>query len=453
MIQNPLLIRSKMSSFSFSPRAGKSAAAVATFAITALVLSGCAATTSSNSRAAEVCGPDGVTVTTPAAIAPAEALDREVTLTLGSILPITGSLAFLGPPEIAGVDLAVAEINASESGVLGGNVEVFHRDSGDTTTDIATQSATELLSLNVSGIIGAASSGVSKTFIDQVTGAGVLHFSPANTSPDFSDYADDGYYWRTAPSDVLQGRVVGNRITGDGFNRVGVLYLNDAYGIGLYDNAKIAIEAAGGEVVVASAFNTGDSNFSAQIDEVLAETPDAILLIAFDETKVIIPELAGTKGFDGSKIYFVDGNLSQFGETFASGIINCAVGTLPGVLATDEQKADLLGIDPALEDFSYANESYDAVILMALAAIAGGSTEGSVIRDNLQAVSRDGTKCTTFQECADLLAAGEDIDYDGRSGPITFDENGDPTEAYVGIYQYGKDNTYAPLEVEFGQLD
>jgi branched-chain amino acid transport system substrate-binding protein len=445
-----------MSSFSLSPRTGKSAAAVATFAIAALVLSGCAATgdsASSNSRAAEVCGPDGVTVTKPAAIAPAEALDREVTLTLGSILPITGSLAFLGPPEIAGVDLAVAEINASEAGVLGGNVQVFHRDSGDTTTDIATQSATELLSLKVSGIIGAASSGVSKTFIDQLVSAKVVHFSPANTSPDFSEYADEGFYFRTAPSDVLQGRVVGNRITGDGFNRVGVLYLNDAYGIGLYDNAKIAIEAAGGEVVAAATFNQGDSILSAQIDEVLAASPEAILLIAFDETKVIIPELAGTKGFDGSKIYFVDGNLAGYSDVFAAGIINCAVGTLPGVLATDEQKGELLGIDATLTDFSYANESYDAVILMALAAIAGGSTEGSVIAANLQAVSRDGKKCTAFQECAELLAAGEDIDYDGRSGPITFDKNGDPTEAYVGIYQYGKDNTYAPLEVEFGKLN
>jgi branched-chain amino acid transport system substrate-binding protein len=445
-----------MSSFSFSPRAGKSAAAVATFAIAALVLSGCAATgdsAASNSRAADVCGPDALVASTPTPVAPAEALDREVTLKLGSILPATGNLAFLGPPEVAGVDLAIAEINASEAGVLGGNVSVEHRDSGDTTTEIATQSATELLAAGVSGIVGAASSSVSKSFIDQVTGAGVVHFSPANTSPDFSDYADGGYYFRTAPSDVLQGRVVGNRITGDGFNRVGVLYLNDAYGIGLYDNAKLAIEAAGGEVVAASSFNTGDSNFSAQIDEVLAATPEAILLIAFDETKVIIPELAGTKGFDGSKIYFVDGNLSQFGELFASGLLNCAVGTLPGVLATDEQKAELLGIDPALEDFSYANESYDAVILMALAAIAGGSTEGSVIAANLVDVSKEGTACDNFQKCAELLAAGEDIDYEGRSGPITFDENGDPTEAYVGIYQYGKDNTYAPLEVEFGQLD
>jgi branched-chain amino acid transport system substrate-binding protein len=433
---------------------------IALLGVSALVLSGCAADSGTeagqaNSRFDEVCGPDLGVPDAPAPVAAPEALDRDVTLKLGSILPITGSLAFLGPPEIAGVDLAVAEINASEAGVLGGNVEVFHRDSGDTTTDIATQSATELLSLGVSGIVGAASSGVSKTFIDQVTGAGVLHFSPANTSPDFTNYADDGYYWRTAPSDVLQGRVVGNRITGDGHSRVGVLYLNDAYGIGLYDNAKIAIEAAGGEIVAATTFNQGDNILSAQIDEILAATPDAILLIAFDETKVIIPELAGTKGFDGSKIYFVDGNLAQYDEAgWPEGIVNCAVGTLPGVLATAEQQAELLGINPDLNgEFSYANESYDAVMLMALAAVQGGSVDAEVIRDNLQSVSRDGTKCTAFQECADLIAAGEDIDYDGRSGPITFDENGDPTEAYVGIYQYGKNSRFAPLEVEFGQLN
>ncbi len=435
------------------------ASGIAILGASALVLSGCAAaetdtgSSSTNSRIDEVCGPDLGVAAAPAPVAPPAAIDRDVTLKIGSILPITGSLAFLGPPEIAGVDLAVAEINASEAGVLGGNIEVFHRDSGDTTTDIATQSATELLSLGVSGIVGAASSGVSKTFIDQVTGAGVLHFSPANTSPDFTNYADNGFYFRTAPSDVLQGRVIGNRITGDGFSRVGVLYLNDPYGIGLYENAKVAIEAAGGSVVSSATFNQGDNILSAQIDEVLAESPEAILLIAFDETKVIVPELAGTKGFDGSKIYFVDGNLAGYSEDFEPGLVNCAVGTLPGFLATDEHKAALLGINPDLTDFSYANESYDTVMLMALAAVQGGSVDPTVIRDNLQSVSRDGTKCTSYQECVDLIAAGEDIDFDGRSGPITFDENGDPTEAYVGIYQYGKDNTYAPLEVEFGQLD
>jgi len=432
------------------------AGGIAILGVSALVLSGCAPAlpTLTNSRADELCGTELIEATTVTPVAPPAAKNRDVTLKLGSILPQTGSLAFLGPPEIAGVDLAIAEINASESGVLGGNVEVFHRDSGDLTTEIATQSATELLGLGVAGIVGAASSGVSKTFIDQVTGAGVLHFSPANTSPDFTNYDDDGYYWRTAPSDVLQGRVIGNRITGDGHSRVGVLYLNDAYGIGLYNNAKIAIEAAGGEIVAASTFNQGDNVLAAQIDEVLAANPEAILLIAFDETKVIMPELSGTKQFDASKVYFVDGNVAGYEDSFAPKGLNCAVGTIPGVLATDAQKAELLGINPDLgNEFSYANESYDAVILMALAAVQGGSVDPEVIRDNLQSVSRDGTKCTAFQECVDLIEAGTDIDYDGRSGPITFDANGDPTEAFVGIYQFGATNNPAGVDVLFGKLD
>jgi branched-chain amino acid transport system substrate-binding protein len=432
-------------------------AGVAAFGATALLLASCASTPSTDggetTAAAALCGPDAATAAaeiTP--VAPDAAQSRATTLKIGSILPTTGSLAFLGPPEIAGVDLAVAEINASAPGVLGGNVEVIHRDSGDTTTDIATQSATDLLSQGVSGIVGAASSGVSFTFIDQVTGAQVVQVSPANTSPDFSTYDDGGYYFRTAPSDVLQGRVLGNLIASDGATNVGIIYLNDAYGSGLESNVATAVEAAGGTVVASEAFNEGDSQFSSQIDAVLAEDPDAIALIAFDQTKVIIPELVGTKGFDGSKVYFVDGNLSNYAEDFDPGTLNCAKGTLPGVLADDAFKAKALGINADLNDFSYAAESYDAVNLMALAAVAGGAVDGPTIQKNMQAVSEGGTKCTTFAECAELLAAGTDIDYEGVSGPITFDENGDPTQAYIGIYQYGQDNTYAPLNVEFGSL-
>jgi branched-chain amino acid transport system substrate-binding protein len=432
-------------------------AGVAAFSAGALLLASCSSTPSTDggetTAAAAVCGPDAATAAaeiTPTA--PEAAVDRATSLKIGSILPTTGSLAFLGPPEIAGVDLAIDEINSSASGVLGGNAEVIHRDSGDTTTDIATQSATDLLSQGVAGIVGAASSGVSFTFIDQVTGAQVVQISPANTSPDFSTYADGGYYFRTAPSDVLQGRVLGNLIVGDGATNVGIIYLNDAYGSGLEENVATAVENAGGTVVASEAFNEGDSQFSAQIDAVLAEDPDAIALIAFDQTKVIIPELVGTKGFDGSKVYLVDGNLSDYSADFDEGALNCAKGTLPGVLADDAFKAKLLGVDPELKDFSYAAESYDAVNLMALAAVAGGSATGPVIQANMKTVSEGGTKCTSFSECADLLAAGEDIDYDGVSGPITFDDNGDPTEAYIGIYQYGADNTYAPLNVEFGSL-
>lgn len=413
-----------MSAFATSSRKpGKVAAVSAAFVAVALALSGCAAS------GTDAAAGDGV-------------------LKLGTILPQTGALAFLGPPEEAGVQLAINDINAA-GGVLGKPVEIEYRDSGDTTTDIAQQSVTELLSLGVDAIIGAASSGVSKTVIDQITKAKVVQFSPANTSPDFTTWDDGGYYWRAAPSDLLQGNILGNEIVNDGNANVGIIYLNDAYGTGLEKQTREVIEAAGGTVVATEAFNEGDTNFDAQIDKVVAASPDAIVLITFDQSKVIIPALQ-TKGFPGDKLYFVDGNLADYSESFEAGYITGAKGTLPGGEVSQEFKDRLLEVDPGLTDFAYAAESYDAVILIALAAIAAGSDSGEAISKNLLEVSRGGEKVTDFATAAEKLAAGADIDYDGVSGPIEFDENGDPTGAFIGIYQYGADNKYTLLRTVAG---
>lgn len=370
------------------------------------------------------------------------------TFVVGTILPQTGNLAFLGPPEFAGVDLAVADLEAADYPFA---IEQVDTDSGDTTTDIALQSAGQLVDAGASVVIGAASSGVSFTFIDQFVDAGIVQISPANTSPDFTDYDDDGYYWRTAPSDVLQGRVLGNLMVNNGAANVAFLYINDPYGIGLAENAGSAVEAAGGAVVASVPYNPGDTNFSSQVSEILASSPDAIGVLAFEETANIIPELVSTQGYPANQVYFVDGNLSNSYE-FPEGTLEGTQGTLPGNPADDTFQDRLLEIDDSLTDFSYAPESYDAVILAALAAAQGGSTDPEVVRDNLQSVSEGGTKCTDVAECLQLIADGEDIDYDGVSGPIEFDENGDPTEAYIGIYQYGADNRYTLLNTEFGSL-
>ncbi len=395
---------------------------VAIVGVSALVLSGCApAATDSGSTT----GP------------------REpLTLKIGTILPQSGTLAFLGPPEEAGVALAVKEINEADLGIT---VEVEYRDSGDTTTDTATVSVTDLLSLDVNAIVGAASSGVSKTVIDQITGAGVVQFSPANTSIDFTDYADDGLYWRTAPSDVLQGEVLGNLIAEDGVQNLGIIELNDSYGTGLTKKITETFEAAGGTVVASPLFNTGDTVFTTQISEVIAANPDAIALVTFDEAKIIVPALRGA-GYTGP-LYFVDGNLADYSAVFSAGAVDGAKGTLPGLDTgklgdfTDRLKE----IDPALVEFAYAAESYDAVVLLALAALAANSVDGKDIASKLQEVSGgsgDGTKATDFASAAQIILDGGVVDYDGYSGPITFDENGDPTEATIGIYQYGPDNTY-----------
>jgi branched-chain amino acid transport system substrate-binding protein len=379
---------------------------------------------------------------------------EDLTLKIATILPQTGTLAVLGPPEIAGVHAAVEDINAAGVGIT---VENQDKDSGDTTTDIATQSATAALADGVSAVIGAASSGVSKTFIDQVTQAGVVQISPANTSPDFTNYADDGYYWRTAPSDVLQGRILGNKILADGKTNVAILYMNDAYGTGLESNLKASLEAGGATIAGEEIFEPASTDFTSAIQTLLATGPDALVVISFDEITTIAEQLAG-QGFDFANLYGVDGNYGVIGEDDTNVDIAGAQFTNPGVQAPAEFQQKLQDVvaaeggDP-LTVFSYAAESYDATVLLALAALQGGATDGATIRDNLLEVSANGTVCESFTDCAELIASGEDIDYNGISGPITFDENGDPTEAYVSIFQYSAGNASEGIDQVYGKLE
>jgi branched-chain amino acid transport system substrate-binding protein len=405
---------------------------IAILAASALVLSGCAA--------------DAAAPEATEGASSSEAL----VLKIGTALPLTGTLAFLGPPEEAGVALAVKDINEANLGIT---LDVVYGDSGDLDNKAYETEIPRLLGEGVSAIVGAASSGVSKMFIDQVTGAGVIQFSPANTSPDFTTYDDNGLYFRTAPSDLLQGDVLGNLLAEDGHETLGMLVLNDAYGTGLAGALKATFEAAGGSVVAEPTFNSADTNFTSQISTLLAAAPDAIVIIAFDETKTIVPELFSQ--FDAENVYFVDGNLANYSEDFPAGTLAGVKGTLPGLdidsiadftTRMNENwvaagNADLGGV------FAYGPESYDAIVLLALAALAAGATDGASVAAKLQEVSGgsgNGTKCFSFAECAEIINGGGVADYDGVSGPITFDAAGDPTEAEIGIYIYQDDNTYLP---------
>jgi branched-chain amino acid transport system substrate-binding protein len=373
---------------------------------------------------------------------------EDLTLKIGTALPITGNLAFLGPPEVAGVKYAAAQINEADLGI---QVEIVEGDSGDTDNKAYETEIPRLLGEDVSAIIGAASSGVSLQFIDQVVAADTILFSPANTSDAFTSYEDNGLYFRTAPSDVLQGEVLGNLIAEDGHQTLGLVVLNDSYGTGLERYTTEAFEAAGGEVVASSSYNTGDTSFDAQINEVLAADPDAIALITFEEVKTMLPSILSS--FPAENLYFVDGNLANFGEEFEPGALAGAKGTFPGTNVDDlaDFTAELNDFwvedgNDELSEYTYGAESYDAVMLLALGALKAGSIEAADIAAALQEVSGgsgDGEKCSTFADCAELINGGDVADFDGISGPITFDEVGDPTEATIGIYQFGDDNTYS----------
>ncbi|TDL46323.1 ABC transporter substrate-binding protein [Microbacterium oleivorans] len=414
-------------------RVAKAMGGIALASATALVLAGCAGSPTAPASSASS-GP---------------AVERdELTLKLGTVLPQTGSLAFLGPPEEAGVLLAVNEINEAKKGIT---VDLSAGDSGDTDNKAYETTVPRLQNEGVSAMIGAAASGVTKLFLDNNVSEGIITFSPANTSPDFTDWDDDNLYWRTAPSDLLQGEVLANKIAEDGKSTIGIIYINDAYGTGLRNVVKEVFEGTGGEVVAEASFNTGDTSFDAQVATVAAENPDAIVAITFDEFATIAPLLVNA-GQDAKNFYLVDGNLKQWGDD-VSVSLEGAQGTTPGPVLEDDfverlNTAWTAAGNSELEDQSYAAESYDAAVLLALAALAANDATGPAIAGKLQEVSGgsgDGTKCTTFAECADIILGGGVADYDGYSGPITFDEKGDPTEATIGIFQYGADNTHTRI--------
>jgi branched-chain amino acid transport system substrate-binding protein len=409
-------------------------------------------------------GDDDATTTPPAApgtTTPAtgatggagDAAKGDGELLVGTLLPKTGSLAFLGPPEFAGVDLAIKEINAA-GGVLGKPVRVIHTDSGDTKTPIATTSVGKLIQDKADVIVGAASSSVTLSVIDKVTGAGILQISPANTSIKLTDYDDKGLYWRTAPPDLFQGRVLGDLALEDGNETLAILALQDAYGEGLADQMEKAFTAGGGEVVLKKIYDPKAANYAAEVAEVKSKNPDAIAIIGFDETKKIVPALtqAGI-GAKQKKLYFVDGNLADYSKDFPKGTLAGAKGTLPGAETGASLKDKLLGVNPKLADFSYAPESYDATVLVALAATAAKSDNSTAIAGKLKEISETGEKCTDYTSCKALLDQNKDIDYDGFSGPIAFDEKGNPTEATMGIYEYGADNKYKNLRYESGKVN
>jgi branched-chain amino acid transport system substrate-binding protein len=370
---------------------------------------------------------------------------------VGGILPLTGSLAFLGPPAVAGVGLAVSDINAA-GGVNGAKACHDILDSGDANDmSISTASAGTMVAGQPSVVIGAESSSVSLNFVDTLTAAKITQVSPANTAIDLSGYSP--YYFRTAPPDTVQGNALGTLISQDGYTNIGFLVFADTYGTGLRNSTQETVEAGGGKCVYGckgngEEFQPNQTTFSAEVQAITAAKPDAIVIIAFDETKSIVPELAAS-GWDMKKTYFVDGNLSDYSADFEPGTLEGAQGTLPGQDPDQGFKDQLVNWyqvanGEEVKDFSYGAEAYDATILAALAAVKGGANDSQTVDKNFAAVSgaTDGEECNTYADCLALLEAGKEIRYAGPSGIGPIDDENDPSSAFIGIYQYGADNTF-----------
>ncbi|NEG56040.1 ABC transporter substrate-binding protein [Bifidobacterium platyrrhinorum] len=361
---------------------------------------------------------------------------------LGGLWPETGSLAYLAPPELAAEKLAVKDINAA-GGVLGKDVTTTDADTSDADhADQNTSAVQSVLSKDPSFVIGPASSAVVKNVYKTITEQKIPMLSMGATSSDFSGLSP--YFFRTVPPDTVQGTVLGQVIAQDGVKNLAVAVFNDEYGTGLRDTVVKTVKDAGVNIVYGEkdAFDPTETNFSSIATAIKASNPDAVAVIAFDQTKPLVKELKSA-GVDTHKLYFVDGNTSDYSKDLDAGLLEGSKGTIPGVQASDDfqkQLVDAYGKD--ISTFTYGAETYDGIILAALAAQKGGSADGETIQKNMAAVSgaNGGTECKSYKECLAALKSGKDIHYKGVTGIGPFNSSNDPSSANIGVYKFDAKN-------------
>ena len=301
-------------------RATRLARTAAVFAAAALIMSACGGSSNNSNTPPEQEQDSKSSSAPPPSSSP---------MVYGELFPETGDLAYLGPPQFAGADLAIKDINAA-GGVLGKPVTAHKADEGDGTPDLASGSVDQLLNDNVNVILGAAASSVTLSVINKIIGAGVLEISGSNTSPALDTFDDHGLYFRTAPSDALQGTVLGNLITQDGHSNVAILARQDSYGEGLAAQLAKTIQSKGGTVAIKELYSADATNFTADVNKVAATKPDALALISFSEGEKIIPALiAAGIGPQDIPMYTVDGDTVDYSKVFPPGTMTGTKGTIP----------------------------------------------------------------------------------------------------------------------------
>jgi branched-chain amino acid transport system substrate-binding protein len=370
-------------------------------------------------------------------------------LRIGDLVPLTGDLSDFGPPGRKAADLAVEQVRAAadEAGA-DHTVEITHEDT-QTQPQAAVSAARKAVGGGSTCLAGAwASADTIPVARSVAIRDEVLQISPASTSDEITGLEDDGLVNRTAPPDSFQGPALADAIEQDlggaeGM-RVNIGARNDAYGTGLADTFAQAWRDKGGEIGQRVIYDPEQPSYNSEAGQLVRGNPDAWVIIDFPETfSKVGPALVRTGQWDPAKSWVTDGLKSgslpeDVGQQATEGLR----GTAPGV--PDESGAatafeELFTEAPGPSRQTFDAQNFDAVVLCYLSAVAAGSSEGTEMAAQVQAVSGPpGTKYTWEQlpQAVDDLQNGADIDYQGASGAIDLDEDGNPTAGVYDIFRY-----------------
>jgi branched-chain amino acid transport system substrate-binding protein len=352
---------------------------------------------------------------------------------IGSLMAMTGALAEYGESIQNGIELAVEEINAAGGVLDGRQLEIVV---GDTQTNpqAGVAAAQQLISANqVVGIVGALSSGVTIAVATSVTAPNqVPQISPASTAPAITELDDDGFLFRTTPHDALQGVVVADVVQEQGHQTVSVIYVNNDYGLGLAEAFGDRFAEIGGTVAQSIAYEERQASYRGEVQRAAQGGAEALVLIAYPGDGVPIVRQALEEGLFDTFI-FTDGMKStELIDAIGAEHLEGMVGTAPEAREDSDAAVRFREAYEArfgeLPPRPYIDTGYDAVFLLALAIEKAGSTEGPAIRDALHEVATGPGETILpgeWEKAKQLIADGQDIDYQGAAGSQDFDENGD----------------------------
>ncbi len=376
-------------------------------------------------------------------------------LVVGTLLPITGDLASFGPPLTAAARLAVADINAA-GGVLGGEVTLYEADSGDLSQDVANPEVDRLMDLGADLIVGAASSAVSKLVIDKIVGSGVVQFAPSNTSPDFTTYPDEGLYFRTAPPDLLLASMMAQLMVDEGAETVGVIYRQESYGTGLAVAFRDSFQELGGVIDQFIAYAPGTDSFDPEVDLLVASDPDAVFIIGFEEAASVVTTMheRGIGPTSDTNVYGTAGHITSIGQAVTDPSILTGMRGAENSVDLNSIRAFTDRMETAYEGgvdgvYGYGAETYDAIIITALAAEMARSTVPTSIAKKINGITRDGIKCFSYSDCLEVIFSGGNPDYVGIGGEYEFVDVGEPSVANYRILTYNGEDRPDPALDEY----
>lgn len=367
---------------------------------------------------------------------------RNLSLVMGAMNPLTGALSSLGPSMQNAVKLAVKDVNSAS---LGLTITAHYEDDKTTDSTAAPNTFNSLIAKGVTAIEGPCCSGVTGSILDLAKQNQVVVASPSATSPALTLTRDNGgYFWRIAPSDAVQGKVLAALVKGDSVTSVRIIAINNAYGTGLAGVFKDTFVAGGGTVDKTILYDEGAVTFSSQVTEACASPrPAGIVMVVYtDEGANILKEMeaqgcrAAFKIFASEGVYDPSGTLATKAGQNATGVWLAAgiKGTNPEAGSLSAWVAHYQSEYPSQTPEAYSAEAYDAVIYIALAAYEANSVQGKDLPAAFQKIANGpGTECSTFAACAALIVAGTDIDYKGFAHNFQFDAKYEPS---TGIYSW-----------------